>query len=235
MKARLLVPAVLLPLILANVLHAQNAPATERQRIALYGLMSYNTVSLPKWGAARDVKNPGESGDLLILKSLAEPGERITVGAYLSYRPVDANGQPVGDWRGVPTSSIGKEWGYESRSLQSVGVWTRMTNPRDARTEYTVPLFLPYGATDLPFGKYHFTYRVRVWIGDRLVDDFFVNEVRIGSITRSGFDREGRVICAAIQGPCLTQFRLLGTDDPADPIPEEAPAPVFDEAPPPRA
>jgi hypothetical protein len=207
--------------LLANHVFAQ----VQRQRIAVNGSISYGAVGVPKWSAEPNANNYGEGGDLILLSCQARPRERITVGAYLEYCNVDSDDKPVGSWKGVPASRIGREWGYRSEAMLSVGNWTRLTNPsqKDPPKTYTIQLFVPYGATSLAPGRYRFRYRIRVWADNRLVDDFPTNEGRVGVVQRSGQVREGTAICAAANGPAICNFRLQGTDDPDDLAPTPAP------------
>lgn len=190
-----------------------------RQRIALNGQIMKSAVGLAKWSAGRDVVNAGEPGDLILLKTKSSPGEQLTVGAYLEARKAvpGPSGQleAQGDWFFVPASATGKEWGYESHTSRSVGAWTRLRNAGSNDSPENVQVFLPYNAAALVTGgTYQVRYRIRVWSGNQLVDDFHTNEQRFVEATSSKVLRERIGICApGDDGPSLCSFRLEGTDD----------------------
>lgn len=196
-------------LIFSSVAIAQK----ERERISLHGNICKSTMGVPKWSADNSVNNYGELGDLIILSVQSNPKEKIVVGAYLYYRTVSKSGEEfvdTSDWKPVPVSQIGKQWGYRSNSLQSVGNWTRFTNASNNISNSDVQLFLPYAANGLPAGTYRFRYRIRVWANNTVVDDFYTNENRLARVAGTDTYRELLAICAAADGPSICEFTLLG-------------------------
>lgn len=198
-----------------------------RQRIALNGFISHGTTGIPRW-AMNETALSGEPGDLIILRTTAQPGERIEAGVYLFFKTLDKNDEPTGNWIGVPASQRGIDWQYRSRTVGSVCSVVRFVNPNQKESDFDLPLFLPYAATALPAGRYRFAYLIQVRVNGTLVDDFWTDRFQDGVVGPSGLVRRGVACCAAINGqsgPCLTPFRLQGTADTITPSPEPEPAP----------
>ncbi|MDX1964968.1 MAG: hypothetical protein SFX18_17605 [Pirellulales bacterium] len=212
MHARTIIAIVLTFFALTHLSQAQ----TPRQRIALNGNISKYAIGIPKWASDRSVHNHGEAGDLILLSANSKSNENITVGVYLYYRKIERQGESwvdVSAWASVPASPLGTEWGYRSNTLESAGVWTRFTNTEKTDKAYNIQLFLPYAVIELPEGNYRLRYRIRVWANNQLVDDFYTNEDRLGHLGGTNQFRDGTAICAAIDGPTICEFSLLGTDD----------------------
>lgn len=188
-----------------------------RQRIALHGLISRGVIGIPKWSCAN-----GELGDLLVLRSAVHPGETIDVQASLFYRRIDDDGKPISRWSGVPVSDIGRECGYCSDSLRCAAVSVRFTNPDRVEVTRDFQLFLPYALPELPYGRYWFCHRIRVWANGVLVDDFYADDVVSGDFGPSRLARQGRSYCVATSGPCMETFALCGTKE-ETPMPQPTP------------
>ncbi len=179
-----------------------------RQRIALHGLISRGIIGIPKWSCT-----DGELGDLLVLRSAVGPGEKVEVQASLFYRRIDANGKLISRWVGVPVSDIGQQCGYCSDSLRCAALSVHFTNPHRVEVTRDFPLFLPYALLELPYGRYHFCHRIRVWANGVLVDDFYADDVISGDFGASGLARQGPSYCVATSGPCMETFALCGTNE----------------------
>jgi hypothetical protein len=213
--------------VIGGVVYAQQPKKEPRQRIALNGFISHGTTGIPRW-SLNETALSGEPGDLIILRTSAQPGERVEAGAYLFYRTLDRDDKPTGQWTGVPASQRGIDWQYRSKTLNCACAVVRFVNPSQKEGSFDLPLFLPYAAINLPAGRYQFTYLVQIRANNVLVDDFWTDHVVLGTVGSSGLVRQGIACCACTvaDGPCLTPFRLAGTSDSLTPLPEPQPVPT---------
>ena len=191
-----------------------------RQRVGLYGKVSYGAVGQSNWSTQQ-----GMRGDTILLSCEANPGEEIWIGAFPSYRDTVQTAEPgplegVGEWKRVPASRAGAANGYRSATLGSAGVSVKWRNRSGEQVSQTVQLFLPYEALGLNKGAYQLRYRIRVWVNGKVADDFYTDENRI--VRNVGSDwREIEYYCALPNGPSVCSFRLIGTDDPPDDMTNE--------------
>jgi hypothetical protein len=162
-----IVVAVVLMATIGSIASAQTA----RQRIGREGAVVHNAYGLAKWRTARSVNNNTEPGDSFLFTVFVRPGERLTVGVYLHAQELRRHGDieyvPVGQEQKVPTTAIGREWGYQSQALRSAGAWSMIDNPHAEEKDVPVHIFVPYAIiVILRFKRdHHFALQtIPVWV-----------------------------------------------------------------------
>jgi len=176
----------------------------ERERVSYTGTLISNIISYRNGSPML--------GDVLAVSVEANRGEEIMVQLHMYAVPSNQSEMenPTPPERMPPVTPSSSD--FTSRTMRGVATTSTTFHAMES-TDYGVAVFFPFGATsfDRP-GEYAIRYRLRIWVGSRVVDDYYLSQGYIADVPTRSIRRTYRL--AAGQGPNSFDFSLLGADEP---------------------
>lgn len=199
---------VLAVLILGSLLSV--TPAAEAQQIRDRFRISFSGIAVPDTVAVPQGHSNATRGEMRFVTVEANQGEKVYLQVHQYYaRGAIGDEKPAGEFKPTPPSDNT----YKSADLGAATAFTEFTSKTTEKRNVSV--FFPYNATALPDGEYMLKYRIRLWIDNQIVDDYYVDDTIFAKSTSSVFTTTYAL--APGEGPRSVNFSLKDADPPKVP------------------